>query len=162
DFNKDGKLDLAVTYIVGSQVGILLGNGDGTFQTPVLYSVGNNPHVIVKADLNNDGNVDLITANQTGNTLSVLLGKSDGTFQSANTVHQPIDSPIAVAVGDFNEDGSPDLVAGYYNFFNLSATVFLNNGDGTFQTPQSYTAGLGALGVAVGDFNADGGPDLAV
>jgi hypothetical protein len=67
-------------------------------------------------------------------------------------------TPLHVAVGDFNGDGQPDIVAAGKG----SASVFLNNGDGTFAAPQNYalTASLTANSVAVGDFNRDGKPDI--
>src|SRR5262249_47140581 len=73
--------------------------------------------------------------------------------------HQGYDpTPLRVAVGDFNGDGQPDIVAAGKG----CASVFLNNGDGTFAVPQTYalTASLTANSVAVGDFNRDGKPDI--
>src|SRR5207302_5451324 len=76
----------------------------------------------------------------------------------------PVDpGPIAVLPGDFNGDGKLDLVIGYYNppsFSNTNLTTLLGYGDGTFQIPVDYAAGIGPVGVAVGDLNGDGAPDL--
>src|SRR5207244_7294302 len=78
DFNGDGKLDLAVTNNNANNqdpktVSVLLGNGNGTFQSPVAYGVGDSPSGIVAADFNNDGKVDLAAANNFDGTVSVLM-----------------------------------------------------------------------------------------
>ncbi len=70
DFNGDGKIDLAVTNSLG--VGILLGNGDGTFQAPVFYGTG--CESVATAGFNGDGRSDLVLGSLTGNGVSVLLG----------------------------------------------------------------------------------------
>src|SRR5262249_21951948 len=71
------------------------------------------------------------------------------------SVSYPVDSyPRAVAVGDFNGDGSPDLAATNYSN-NGTVGVLLGNGDGSFQAAQSYAAGANAVSVAVGDFDGD-------
>src|SRR5437870_1062741 len=80
DFNGDGKQDLATANSLGSNnVNVLLGNGDGTFQSPVTYGVGNVPTSVAVGDFNGDGRQDLATANLVSNTMSVLLGNGDGT-----------------------------------------------------------------------------------
>ena len=67
DFNQDGKMDLAVVNWDGGgsdSVSVLLGNGDGTFQTRVQYQTGIGPYGIIAADVNVDGNcVDLVVTN---------------------------------------------------------------------------------------------------
>src|SRR5712692_2836964 len=73
DFNGDGKMDL------GADGKVLLGNGDGSFQSPLNFPV-TGPITIVAGDFNHDGKLDLATANQDAGTISVLLGKGDGTF----------------------------------------------------------------------------------
>jgi hypothetical protein len=90
----------------------MLGNGDGTFQTPVDYSLGDNvqpgnPTVAI-GDFNGDGIADLALTNDFDNVLSVLLGNGDGTLQAA-TDYARGRCNHAVTVGDFNGDGAPDL-----------------------------------------------------
>src|SRR5579862_1673314 len=164
DFNGDGKADLVVTNYPDSSVSVLLGNGDGTFQSKVDYSAGPQPVSVAVGDFNGDGKVDLVVAN--GNdgpsNVSVLLGNGDGTFQAAanysvGSLLYPYMSPASVAVGDFNGDGKADLATAN-QFGNVS--VLLGNGDGTFETAAHYPAGAGAVAVAVGDFNGDGKADL--
>ena len=72
DFNGDGKLDLA-TANQGSNVSVILGNGDGTFQTPVIYDAGYNPSSVAVGDFNGDGKPDLAAANEGGGNVSILL-----------------------------------------------------------------------------------------
>lgn len=113
DLNHDGKIDLAVAnnnFQAPSVVSVLLGKGDGTFQSAVNYPVGNGPAGVAIADFNGDGNQDIALANVGNGTASVLLGNGDGTFQPAVTLTGPASSaPISVAAADFNRDGRPDL-----------------------------------------------------
>src|SRR5256886_11486970 len=79
DFDGDTRLDLAV--VNADSVSVLLGNGDGTFQTAVNYDAGSYPSSVVAGDLDGDKQPDLVVVNSGG--ISVLLGNGDGTFQSA-------------------------------------------------------------------------------
>jgi len=123
DVNGDGKLDLAVANYPDSATGILLGNGDGTFQPVVLYASGA-PFAWSEAiaDVNGDGNPDLIVANF-GGTIGILPGNGDGTFQRALTFNV-IGDATSVAVADVNRDGRPDLLVTNGNSF---VSVLLNN-----------------------------------
>jgi hypothetical protein len=161
DFNGDGNLDLATANFdnyLGMTVSILLGNGDGTFQTHVQYPTGQGPAAIIAADFNGDGKLDLVTSNN-GNAISILLGDGDGTFQ-APINYLPGVVTAGVTTGDFNGDGKLDLA---FSEFNSSLIdVLLGNGDGTFQGPTQYSTGANPRQIAVGDFNGDGRLDLAV
>jgi hypothetical protein len=102
DFNRDGKLDLAVanSFGAGGSVSVLLGNGDGTFQTAINYDTGLGSYAVAVNDFNGDGKLDVVTSG------CVFLGNGDGTFQAAVNFGP---SGYSVAVGDFNGDGKPDL-----------------------------------------------------
>ncbi len=161
DFNGDGKADLALGCDDG-QLRILLGKGNGTFQTPVAFPIGTSTNQISvgTGDFNGDGWPDIAVVDGPDQLVTIFLGLGNGTFQIAG--HLPIGTfGSAIAVGDFNGDGRADLaVTKEGNDSNVS--VFLGNGDGTFQAGVSYATQLQAVGVAVGDFNGDGKPDLAV
>jgi hypothetical protein len=154
DFNRDGKLDLAVTiggnYPGSPDVGILLGNGDGTFQAPVLFPAGDSPFGLTTADVNGDGNPDLIVGNI--GAVDVLLGKGDGTFQAPATY---LPGGSVVLVGDFNGDGTLDILTGTF-------WILWGKGNGTFRGDLIFNPGITATSIVVGDFNGDGKSDLAV
>lgn len=171
DVNLDGKPDLVVVQGVsdnlpGNSIGILLGNGDGTFQPPVSYDTGGNNAAVAVADVNRDGKPDLVVVNGCGDancftpgSLGVLVGNGDGTFQPVVTY--PGFSGRLLAVADFNRDGNPDLAVVSYSSSPLS--VLLGNGDGTFQAPVTYDPGGDFTdGVTIDDVNRDGKADLIV
>jgi hypothetical protein len=166
DFNGDGIPDLAVANEgpASTTVSVLLGNGDGTFQTAVSYATGTEPVSVVVGDFNGDGIPDLAVANYSSNDFSVLLGNGDGTFQAARNFNGG-PHPVSVAVGDFNGDGIQDLAiadAGNASGGGVGVSVFLGNGDGSFQFAGAFDAGSSPSSLAVGDFNGDGLLDLAV
>jgi hypothetical protein len=183
DVNGDSKPDLVVANCGSSSncggtgnVGVLLGNGDGTFQTAVAYGPGGIlPQSVAIADVNGDGKPDLLVANSStsptvgeGN-VGVLLGNGDGTFQTAVPYASGAFGASGVAVADVNGDGKPDLVVTNCSSSSGSCApaggnvgVLLGNGDGTFQTAVTYSGGGNApFGVAVADVNGDGKPDVA-
>jgi hypothetical protein len=146
DFNGDGKADIAVS---NGSLSILLGNGDGTFQLPVSYSVSS--WTLVTGDFNGDGKADVAFTSGAG--FSVMLGNGDGTLQSPITY---VLSAIgeAIAAGDFNGDGKTDLAV---SDTSGGVNISLGNGDGTFQTAVSYPVGAGPYNYSliVSDFNGE-------
>jgi hypothetical protein len=139
-----------------------------TFAAQQTIPTGSNPQNVVAADLNCDGRPDLVISNGNAGTLSVLenatpAGTTTPTFAAQQTFAVSTGTTF-VAVGDFNGDGKADLaVVGN----NAAVAVLLNTTpDGsnfiTFATPQTFAVGSAATGVAAGDFNGDGRPDLAV
>jgi hypothetical protein len=164
---RGGTLDLVAE--AGSAVSVVLGNGDGTFQSPAGLNLGTsrNAHAFVVGDFTGDGKPDIVTINSAfigSPSLSVLAGNGDGTFQPARVLNVGEDG-VALAAGDFRGDGKLDLAVastfGYssvtFGFNNVS--VLLGNGDGTF-APRSYGTSLHPEAVATGDFTGSGKQDI--
>lgn len=160
DFNNDGKLDIATAGAAG--LGILLGNGDGTFQ-PAAFSNSGVMKILAVADLNSNGSLDLVTIPNGGGGFQVLLGNGDGTFSALPQTTQSVNQSVSVA--DINGDGKLDLVTG------LGVQVLLGNGDGTFGSPTVIIHSscllfcnpvVGERFILSGDFYRDGRPDLVV
>jgi hypothetical protein len=111
---RDGKghQDLVVSFAQG--IGVLLGNGDGTFGKETIYStsgIGVAPRYGVVADFNGDGNPDIAVVLYDGNS-ALLYGKGDGTFQAAVPIKMKFGGGDSLAAGDFDNDRAPDLVIG--------------------------------------------------
>src|SRR5204863_8395361 len=103
DFNGDSKLDFAVTNPLNNTVSVVLSNGGGSFQKPVVYATGSLPKSVFAADVNGDGKLDLIVTNTGDNTVGVLLGNGNGSFQKQISSATQL-APLSVGVGDFNGD----------------------------------------------------------
>jgi hypothetical protein len=160
DFNGDGIPDLAVANYGAASISVLTGNGDGTFQPQTTYAVGASPSSVAAGDLTGDGIVDLAVANRKSNTVGVLLGNGDGTFRPQQSYPVGV-QPRTVVIADLSGDGKPDLaVSNLGSYANGSVSVLLSNGDGTFQSQQSYPVGTYPDALAVADVNGDGRPDL--
>jgi hypothetical protein len=165
DFNGDGKLDLAIVNAASNTVTVLLGNGTGGFTAAPgsPFPVGTGPQFVVVGDFNEDGKPDLAIANAGSDNVTVLLGNGTGGFTAAPGSPLAAGSnPHSVAVGDFNGDGKLDLTIA--NAGSNNVTVLLGNGTGGFTVAPGSPFPVGSTpeSMAVGDFNGDGKPDLAI
>lgn len=153
DFNKDGKIDVAVG--TSSGIALLLGNGDGTFQPAAIINnstlQSNFSRWLATGDFNADGNMDLIASGISA--FQVFLGKGDATFTALTPVNDSTNGVIQSA--DFNGDGKLDLLGSP-----ALLGVRLGNGDGTFASLLPLIPNYEST--FVGDFNGDGRPDIAV
>lgn len=169
DFNGDMKQDLAVANAQSSNVSILLGTGDGAFNPASMFPVGIAPYWLAVGDFNRDSFLDLATANYglavpAQSSVSVLLGNGRGQFSPALNLVVGQRSR-ALAVADFDGDQNPDLaVANTGNGMTGAGDVslLLGNGRGEFGTPVKFKTATSSWAIAVGDFNGDRRPDLAV
>jgi hypothetical protein len=164
DFDEDGHLDLAVggSNDAPSTVSVLLGTGKGTFGPPTMFAVGGGPTTVAVGDFDGDGHLDLVAANDAGGSVSILLGTGTGSF-GAQMVVGAGPGPSAVAVADFDGDGHPDLAVTDLGGGGAdTVTVLLGTGTGSFVHQTAFAVGAAPYAVAVGDFDGDGHPDLAV
>lgn len=169
DFNGDGTPDLAVGSPLGAfgnqqqkgGIAVLLGNGDGTFQSYTLYSSGFHPNSPVVSNLDSDSIPD-IASGTTGSIVAVLPGKGDGTFRAAITNRLGV-NPHYVGTGDFNNDGKADVITTLENTTTgqNKVVIALGNGDGTLQAPITVPS-PNPQATAVADFNLDGVDDIAI
>jgi hypothetical protein len=144
DFNNDGEADLAVNYQGTGAIGVMLSNGDGTFQSPIwvnssLSAQGN--AMVGAVDFDNSGNLDLFFINYNGQV--ILPGNGQGGFGapiSITTSYGPPWGGNAFAVGDLTGDGYPDVIdAPFEVAFNLSGGDTINS----FQMSAPDTATVG-------------------
>jgi hypothetical protein len=166
DFNGDGKMDVALSLAASNEpVAILLGNGNGTFQT-VTYIAGatwGDRKGITAADFDGDGKLDVACTDLVDSgSLTVFRGAGDGTFYAGVAYSLPTGSfqPYMVTAGDLTGDGRPDLVAGDL----LSSNLFVLRNDGSGAFPAGFEklpVGGEAFGVVIADFNEDGKGDIA-
>ena len=165
DFNGDAFDDLAVvtdTAISGTsypRMGVMIGRGDGTFNSVALYNAPTNLETVVTGDFNGDGKSDIAVGSAvTQDQVNLYYGNGDGTFQTSVIFSLPANSlSRAAAVGDFDSDGKPDYAAA--GSFTNNVAVLLAGGPG-LQLPQLFTSDIRPISIAVGDLNGDNKPDI--
>jgi hypothetical protein len=135
DFNKDGKLDLALVALDSSNtfspLYSMISQGDSTFEKNFIYNIPYISSSVTAADFNHDGNLDLAVAATVANQVLVFLGRGDGTFQSPTIYNTGTRFTNNVNAADFNGDGNVDLAVGTEQ----GVLFYPGKGDGTFQAP---------------------------
>lgn len=156
DFNRDGKLDLAVVPTFGASGGlnILLGNGDGTFRAGTYIALPGTQHFLTLADFNGDHVPDIAVSD--GQGTQVYLGKGDGSFTLASSLSY---GGWQMVSGDFNADGHQDIIASTGGGGQIA--LYLGKGDGTF-APALLKVVSDLQWMAVGDFYNNRVQSLAV
>lgn len=165
DFDGDGKIDVATS--AGTSIKVYRNTstvGNFSFETGILFPAGQGIYDITVGDVDGDGKVDLISANYDSNTVSVLrnIGASGEIKFAAQQDYATGKGPAGVCVADFDNDGKLDIAA--VNSLDYSISVLKNtslNGIIGFAPKQNYIANE-ARSIALGDFDGDGKPDLAV
>lgn len=167
DFNKDGKPDLAFANHTRKYLTVLTGDGAGNFMplkgSPFPVDVIPHTHGIAVADFNGDGNTDLLTDSWGNDRLAILFGTSSHGFNNRIKYLQVGKHPYQRArVADLNKDGHADIIT--TNLDGNSTTILLGDGKGDFKEAEGspFACGDSPFGIAIGDINQDGDPDLAI
>ncbi|HEX3747728.1 MAG TPA: FG-GAP-like repeat-containing protein [Bryobacteraceae bacterium] len=178
DFNGDGKPDLVVGNTSSASVTVFLNTSGGNFAPATTVSLpGCVVEFVATGDFNRDGHTDVLAVCALQSTIWVIPGLGTGKFGASISTTVPniilqgeVEGVFSgLIVGDFNNDGVPDLILGLIdNTFDLgsfSIDLLQGNGDGTFTLSPIIPAGQaqslpGALMAA--DFNSDGNMDFAI
>ncbi len=169
DFDGDGKPDIVTANCGGNNVSVLLSNSTGpnsfNFAAPVNFATGTYPAKLAVGDLDGDGKPEIISSNFTNSNISVLRNTcTPGTASFAATVNYATGAnPEYIAIGDLNADGKPELAVANRNTNNV--LIFKNNctpGTISFSAGVGFGTGTYPYGVAIGDIDGDGLPDLAI
>jgi hypothetical protein len=172
DFNGDGIDDLATSNAPSfsgfpnylSDVSVLLGKGDGTFETELRVAAAasrfgrGSPQALLVADFDGDDCDDLAVGNRYSGNVSVLLGDENAPFAPQDPVFVEI-GPGEMMVGHFNDNNDDFLDLAILG--SRKVLVLLGNGDGTFTPAQPVPPGPETGTLVVTDFNGDGDTDLA-
>ena len=161
DLDGDGRIDLFVPHRDGGQSLIFWNDGTGTFTAPPakIGPAQSSIRAASAGDLNGDGVPDLVVGDEKAGTF-IYYGTLKRTFTEPVELGPRGSAPYAIAIADMDRDGRPDIVVGN---FEAPGSVFWNQGGGARRTFREihWGDGKGAVyGVAIGDLDGDGWPDI--
>jgi hypothetical protein len=162
DFNRDGRIDLAVPHRDGGQSYVYLAGPNASFSDSRRTPFGP-PDATIRvaeaADLNSDGFMDIVAIDErTG--VAIYFGRQDGTFATGVPIGDHTAVPYALAVADLDLDGKIDIVVGNVE---APSTIYFNDGSGRRFTPVHFGDDKGTVyGFAIADLDRDGVLDIAV
>ncbi len=163
--NDDDYPDLLVANQDSTDVSILFGAGDGTFNTAQRYATGASPRSVATGHFNGDSFVDVVIPGRSAKTITVLLGRGNNTFEPLPPIGVG-KGPHSVTVADFNHDGYTDIATANDKGDTVSVllgdgtdALFTRHADGKQYT--DYPVGGDSEFLLASDFNGDGFADLA-
>ena len=163
NFDNDAFLHIVVTNYGMNSIGVLLGDGNGSFGSPILTSLcASRPLSSAKGDFNKDNPLYIAVANYGTLTIAVLFGLNNGSFRTHAIYEMAFDSvPYSITVADLNSDNRLDI--GAVNYGTSDLAVLLATANGSF-TIHQYSTGRNShpCSIAVADFNNDHYFDIAV
>ncbi|CAF3964587.1 unnamed protein product, partial [Adineta steineri] len=165
DFNNDKQPDIVFSDIISNYISVFLVYYDAGFTKEISYTTGSgsHPYSIGVSDFNNDNQLDIVVANSGNDQIELLFGYNNGTFKNKVTYSTGLNSrPEFVTIADFNQDKQQDIIVA--NIMNDAVNIFLGFGNGTFNTPTTYSTGSGSrpVAIATSDFNNDNQTDFVV
>jgi hypothetical protein len=164
DFNNDHHLDIVVANNNTSNIGVLLGFGNGTFSAQTMYLISSNarPQHITVGDFNKDHQLDVVIVDSENDQIYILLGYGNGTFDTVTTYDAISQSrPFSIAVTDFNKDNQSDIVVANYRTNNVLVLIGYFSAPSVRQKNYVFPIGNRPISVVINDFNNGNHLDIA-
>ncbi|MCA9737075.1 MAG: VCBS repeat-containing protein, partial [Gemmatimonadetes bacterium] len=161
DLDGDGDIDLVVPHRDGGQSEVFLNDGRGRFAAPLpLGPPDAATRAVAIGDITGDGRPDLVLGDGSRGGALLYTNAGAGGFTGPEPIGDEADTPYAIAIADLNGDGTLDVILGNRETPGL---VLVNRGlqDGfAYDTVRFGDAAGAVYGLAVGDVDGDGCPDV--
>ncbi|CAF1192554.1 unnamed protein product [Adineta ricciae] len=156
-FNNDTQIDMIVANSGNQNVGLLLGYGNGSFATEIVYPIGtgSNPEVVIVEDFNKDNRSDVAITNSNDDSIIILLGNDNVNFTKLTYSTGQASNPSAFATSDLNEDAYIDLIVANQGTDSIGIFFGFDYISFTKQKPYETGDATGPYAIVVHDFNND-------